>query len=224
MWQGGNQWSAWDGYLSFFEDVADLRLPVYEDYRHWRALSEHSGPRIIHPDFCMVSDRPEVLTVDAANLPHNDKGPFCRWRDGSALFAIHGVRVPAYVVEHPERITVQRIETEENAEVRRVMMERYGYERYILDSGAVMVQSDEFGTLYRKDFGPDEEPVLAVHVVNGTVETDGTRHKFVLPVHPECRPMLSGGAFGEPQSLTARNAVASTYGLRGEQYAPEIRT
>jgi hypothetical protein len=36
--------------------------------------------------------------------------------------------------------------------------------------------------------------------------------------------MLSDGAFGEPQSLTARNAVASTYGLRGEQYAPEIRT
>jgi hypothetical protein len=172
----------------------------------------------------MISDRPETLTVDAAGLPHNDSGPFCRWRDGSALYSIHGVRVPTWVVLHPERITPDAIEEEQNAEVRRVMMERYGYERYILDSGAVMVQSDECGTLYRKDFGPDEEPVLAVHVVNGTVEPDGTRHKFVLSVHPECRPMLSDGAFGEPQSLTARNAVASTYGLRGEQYAPEIRT
>ena len=38
------------------------------------------------------------------------------------------------------------------------------------------------------------------------------------------RPMLDGGQLGEPQALTARNAVASTFGLRGEQYEPIFET
>lgn len=36
--------------------------------------------------------------------------------------------------------------------------------------------------------------------------------------------MLDGGFFGEPQEMTAHNAVASTFGLRGEQYSPTIET
>jgi hypothetical protein len=36
--------------------------------------------------------------------------------------------------------------------------------------------------------------------------------------------MLDGGQFGEPQEMTAHNAVASTFGLRGEQYEPVMET
>jgi len=42
-----------------------------------------------------------------------------------------------------------------------------------------------------------------------------------VPVHPELRPMLGGDELGEPQELTARNAIASTFGKRGEVYRPE---
>jgi hypothetical protein len=99
MWQGGSQWSGYDSYLSFFQDVA--KLPIdYSAYRHWRTLAERSGPRIVHPDFCMISDRPELLTVDAQNRPHAEKGPFCRWRDGTELYSWHGVRVPAEWIIH----------------------------------------------------------------------------------------------------------------------------
>lgn len=94
MWQGGNQWSSYDACLSFFQDVA--KLPIdWSNYRHWRALAELSGPRIMHPDFCMISDRPELLLVDNNNRPHSEDGPFCRWRDGTALYSHHGTRVPA---------------------------------------------------------------------------------------------------------------------------------
>lgn len=99
MWQGGNQWPTWDSYLSFFQEVAELPID-YTHFRHWRVLAERSGPRIMHPDFCMISDRPELLTVDDRNRPHGEAGPFCRWRDGSALYSWHGTRVPArWIVE-----------------------------------------------------------------------------------------------------------------------------
>jgi hypothetical protein len=84
----------------------------------------------------MISDRPEKLTVDDLNLPHCDDGPFCRWRDGSALYSVHGVRVPWWVVEHPDRITIEHINKQDNAEIRRVMIERFGWPRYLAESGA----------------------------------------------------------------------------------------
>jgi hypothetical protein len=117
MRQGGNQWSYWDSYLTFFQDVAKLPLD-YSGYNHWRALSEHSGPRITHPDFCMISDRPEVLTVDDQNRPHNETGPFCRWRDGSALYSWHGARVPAKWIEDRANIDPNEVIRHENVELR----------------------------------------------------------------------------------------------------------
>ena len=63
-----------------------------------------------------------------------------------------------------------------------------------------------------------------VELTNSTVDSDGTRRTYHVPVEPSLRPMLANGALGEPQAMTALNAVASTYGLRGEQYLLEIET
>ncbi|MDE2436465.1 MAG: hypothetical protein KGM49_09410 [Sphingomonadales bacterium] len=117
MWSGGNQWGGYDAYLSFFQDVAQLPLD-YSAYNHWRALAEHSGPRIMHPDFCMISDRPEVLTVDAEDRPHGEAGPFCRWRDGSALYSWHGARVPARWIENRATLDPAEVLKEQNVELR----------------------------------------------------------------------------------------------------------
>jgi hypothetical protein len=38
------------------------------------------------------------------------------------------------------------------------------------------------------------------------------------------RPMLLNKQLGAPQAMTARNAVASTWGMRGEEFVPEVRT
>jgi hypothetical protein len=80
----------------------------------------------MHPDFCMISDRPAVLTVDSDNRPHNDDGPFCRWRDGTALYSIHGARVPAKVVERPGSLSFAEVRDEPDAEIRRHMLDRFG--------------------------------------------------------------------------------------------------
>ena len=48
--------------------------------------------------------------------------------------------------------------------------------------------------------------------------------EYSLRVDPQCRPLLQDGTKGEPQDMTARNAVASTFGMRGEQWGPEAQT
>jgi hypothetical protein len=142
MWSGGNQWSAWVSYLSFFRHVAGLNLKEYAAFDHYEQATIHSGPRMMHPDFCMVSDRPKTLKVDAQSQPHCEDGPSHEWRDGWRLWFWHGVRVPQHVIEAPETITVAEIQGEKNAEVRRVMVERMGAGKYLREVNPKVLDVD----------------------------------------------------------------------------------
>jgi hypothetical protein len=209
MWNGGNQWSGWVAYISFFRHVA--KLPIdYSKWEHYEAAAVHGGPRIMHKEFCMISDRPEVLTLDEQHRPHNDSGPFCQWRDGSCLYAIHGVRVPGWIVTHPQDITIETIDKETNQEIRRVMVDRYGTARYLIDSKAEEIHRDDWGILYRKDMGSGDEPLVMVKVVNSTPEPDGSRKDYFLRVPPDM--------------TTAREAVAWTFDKNQDEYNPEVMT
>jgi hypothetical protein len=233
MLNGGNQWSGWVVFLSFFRHVAKLKLD-YSKWQHYENAAVHSGPRYMHAKFCIVSDRPEHLMVDAQNRPHAEDGPFCRWRDGSRLYSVHGVRVPGWIVDHPERITVETIDAERNAEVRRVMIQKYGLARFVKDSGAVEVHRDEFGMLRRRKMPHEAEPLMTIEVVNSTPEPDGTFKVYTLRVHPELKPLppghLSANAKrqwldkAKPQALTAKAAVASTFGMTAAEYNPWVQT
>ncbi len=161
MWQGGNQWSAWDSFLSFFRHVAKLDID-YSKYEHWETLALRSGPRIMHPDFCMISDRPTVLSVDARNRPHCIDGPFCRWSDGSALFAIDGVRMPQWVAETPsEMLDIKEVMRLPNAEQRLVAIKKIGPERMLtaLNATSISKKADEY-ELYSVFLEGSEERLL----------------------------------------------------------------
>ncbi len=222
MWNGGSQWGQWVSFISFFRHVAKLELD-YSKWDHYETLAIISGPRIMHADFCMISDRPEILTVDEQNRPHNDDGPFCRWRDGTALYSVHGVRVPGWVVEHPDRITAETIENEKNVEVRRIMIEKFGLARYVQDAQfeELDVDKDPLGQprrLLRRD------DIVIVELTNSTIDANGSRRVYHIACESSLRPLLSNGELGDPQKLTALNAVASTYGMRGEEYILETET
>jgi len=186
-------------------------------------LAHSAGWFLPHANICWVSERHNILARDERGRLHSVTGPAVAYPDGWAIYAVHGVRVPADIITNPESVTAERIDKEQNAEVRRVMIERMGYERYILESGAQLLNTDEYGSLYRKELA-DDEPLVMVHVLNSTPEPDGTIKKYMLRCHPQLRPMLADGKLGAPQEMTAHNAVASTFGLRGEEYAPLVQT
>jgi hypothetical protein len=231
MWQGGNQWSAYDSYLSFFRHVA--RLPIdYSAWEHWETLSLHSGPRIMHPDFCMISDRPEILMVDGEHRPHRDDGPFCRWRDGAALYSVHGVRVPAWVIEQPEKLTEQHIEDETNAEVRRVMLDRFGLARWLTETGTTVVSEApadhpikglRSARLLRREVA-DDEVIVMVDLLNSTPEPDGSTKRYQLRVDPNAYDGRAGTNVLAAVASTWRGPDGALMFARPGDYAPEIET
>ena len=206
FWQGGNQWSGWDAFLSFFRHIVKLDIN-YTAYDAWETLSLHSGPRCIHAEFCIISDRPELLQVDGENRPHNADGPFCRWRDGTALYSFHGVRTPAWIINHPERLTAKAVLAEGNAEVRRVMVEKMGMEKFLINADAKCIHRHEMGDLFSIDLPNDPERVLrAVRV-----KDPSTERIYFLRVPPQIK--------------RADDAVAWTFGFdTAKEYRPIVET
>ena len=209
MYHGGNMWGQWDSYLTAARDILGLNLSVHAKCKYWEESAIHGSFRTMHSEFCIVSDFPEILKKDEQNRPHSDVGPSHRWRDGWELYHIHGVRVTKQIVDAPHTLTVQQIEIEENVEVRRVMIERFGQIRFLKESGAEAINNENMGgreyTLYRKQIQNDE-PILMVKCINATQEPDGSFHEYFIRVHPDTE--------------TALGAVAWTFGISQEEYAP----
>lgn len=180
--------------------------------------------------FVVTKDEIVALEKPVIHAPsgqfHSETGPAVSW-PGEQYYFWRGVRIPdSYVIEHPETITIADIDKERNQEVKRVKIERYGYERFMKDGGATKVAEDEYGVLWHRmllprapnrrmtrgqGFQPGDGDYLAmVEVVNGTPEPDGSIKHYWLRVPPDVR--------------TAKEAVAWTYGLTADQYNPVVRT
>ncbi|MEE1940714.1 hypothetical protein V1L54_15095 [Streptomyces sp. TRM 70361] len=157
----------------------------------------------------VVAERPLELHRDEVGRLDRGDGPALVFPDGFALHAWKGMPVPADFLASLDAITPERIRAEENAELRRVMLEHYGYDRYLAESGARPVHRDSTGVLWRIDLA-DDEPVLTVEVVNSTPEPDGSRRTYWLRVPPSVR--------------TAREGVAWTFGLEADGYEPVVQT
>ena len=145
--------------------------------------------------------------------------------DGLALWYYHGVKVPQHIIMAPEEITSDQILSEANQEVKTAMIAIMGYDRFIKELGAELVNQDKYGKLWRKEVPGLEEAFLVVEVMNSTIEPDGYYKPYFIPVHPELRPILEPDAsgvarYGEPQKLTAHAAVASTFGKYAHEYDP----
>ena len=89
---------------------------------------------------------------------HNETGPACA-NDVENLYFWHGVLVPAYAIVCPEWITLDEIKHETNEEVRRVLIERYGWPKYLKEVGAKLrsrrlnERDQQWEELYQLDDG-----------------------------------------------------------------------
>jgi len=210
LWQGGQE--RWLPFYSFpidavgehFYDPDTVRL-----LRSWTALLGNSVPFMPFSEVCFVSDQPLHLELDDRGRLHSAAGKAIGYPDGFYLYSWHGTTIPDFVIENPEQITTDRIASEDNVEVRRVLIERYGTAKYLHDCGTQEVHKDSFGVLYRK-FMENDEPIVMVAVTNSTPEADGSFHQYFLRVPPTIK--------------TAREAVAWTFSLDSSEYGPEFQT
>ena len=85
--------------------------------------------------YCVVSKNPTECNWED-DLLHNDTGPSVKWNDGYSLWSIGGVGVDEQIVMSPHTQTLEQIDKEENVEVKRIRIDRYGWETYLENKNA----------------------------------------------------------------------------------------
>lgn len=206
--------------LQFYRFGEEIDPNIYdkkdsEELHIWLDMCQDMHCGLFYNEIAFFCHRPTALNVDELGNLHCTDGPSLAYRDGTKFFDWHGVEVPEFVIMKPETITIDHIEKESNAEVRRVMVERFGLERFIKESGAKVIHKDkdpmngDQRILYRKEVEGDESIVM-VQVKNSTPEPDGSIKDYFIRV---------------PPTITkAGEAVAWTFGLKEEEYRPLVQT
>jgi hypothetical protein len=156
----------------------------------------------------MISDRPELLMVDDSDRPHAEDGPFCRWRDGSGVYAWHGTRLPKKWIEQRATIDPQIILAERNVEQRAAGAACIGWPRMLRHLPTTVIDADpdpSHGELIDISLKGVPEPgrFLKAHCPrNGTIVEGVPRTVMTVLEAQAWRVGLTASEFNYPQVRT----------------------
>lgn len=200
----GSHDAHWLGFYDFFGSVCGLACvaplqPLID-------LAHHCGWWIPYENVCILQHRHSELRRDEQGRLHNPDGPAVLYRDGWGVYAWHGVRLSPgneWIITDPAQLAPQRILDEQNAELRRVMLERYTPQKFIQEVNADKIDKNGDYVLYRAPF-PDE-PLMMLRCVDPS-----TGREYYLRVPPTMQ--------------SAWQAVAWTFGMDEAEYAPSAES
>lgn len=175
----GNHDASWLGFYEFMHEV--IGIDCSELAGLWR-LARACGWCWVYDEAAVITDRPTELHVDEQGNLHNENGPAINYADEFKMYFWHGVEVEEYIIERPEEITPEKITSERNAEVVRVMVDRYGAGKYMQEMKAQEVGEPFNGSqLYEMELH-DGTRMARVKAVNSTPEPDGSSKIYWLKV------------------------------------------
>jgi hypothetical protein len=218
-------WFHWAAWATFFRDVCKLELT--KDL--WPNVTAIEGAQSTawswwpQKHFVVVCDRPTQIHREQTGEPgwnshrlHNPTGPAIEFRDGWALWALGGVNVTEQIVMRPETLTLDDIWAETNAEVRRVMIDQIGWDRFVDMADLTLVHEEPDpgnpGHILQLFDLPErvyDEPVRLVLVTNASPERDGHRKRYGLTAPADCQ--------------TAAGAIAWTFNVPEADYRQLVR-
>lgn len=205
-YQGGAMWPAFKASLRGYREVLGLDLPAFEKGQIWVDCME-GGMRVLHEDFCVVTDHPEFIKIDDERRAHCEDGPSHRWRDGWSLYHWHGVAIPEEWMTTPGALAPEVALEQRDTDLRSAACEILGWAAILqgLSAKTIDEHSDPMiGKLVSVDLPEAPESVFLI------VEC-GTKREFAIPVPRDTR--------------TALEAQAAIHNLPMDEFIiPEVRT
>ncbi|MFB2981351.1 DUF6745 domain-containing protein [Microseira sp. BLCC-F43] len=148
--------------------ISVLNLPY--DPSVWdtlQFLAQNCGSMIFpYKETCLVCDRPRILSFDNQQRLHAEGAPAIQFADGFSVYAYHGVRLPEkYGKIHPNQWQAEWLLSENNAELRRVLIQGIGYARICQELQATELDNWQEYTLLKIDLNVDVEPIYLLKMI-----------------------------------------------------------
>ena len=196
-------------WLSTYDVLKDVGVKGAEVLEPLMRLAANIGWWWPFVGLCIVSERPTEIHFDDRGNLHSVTGHAIAYADSFALYAVHGVRVPERVVLGT--YSVEDALREQNSEVKRIMIELMGYDRFFGEAGGTIVHRDIDGYDHPRE-------LISVPMVEAAAG-------HIMAVHVICPTTGRHYFLGVPASVkTCQEAVASTFGKGPTEYAPEVES
>ncbi|MBD1838778.1 leucine-rich repeat domain-containing protein [Coleofasciculus sp. FACHB-501] len=154
-------------------------------------LFEHCGLIFPFEKVCVVCDRPTKILLDNQNRLHAEGEAVIQFADGwHTEYYYHGVKLPEkYGKLHPDQWQVQWLLEEDNAELRRVLIQGIGYARICQELQATELDSWQEYTLlkfdayidgFQADDSEDDEKE-PIHLLKMACPSTGFIHAMRVP-------------------------------------------
>jgi hypothetical protein len=182
------------GWISFYSFCEEIGVKYTSEQSGWlaahRDVVKHCGWWWAFNEIVVISDRPTFQSVDGQGRLHNETRAAMQFADGYSLWSWNGTRVSEEVITtDPTTWDAKRILNEPNSEVRRVMVERLGWDQFVATANLQLVDrqpdpaNDGYDIeLYDVPQRIYDEAVRVILVTNASPERDGTRRRFGLTV------------------------------------------
>ena len=156
-------------------------------------LFEQSGWIFPFEKVCVVCDRPTKLSLDSQDRLHAEGEPAIQFADGwHTGYYYHGVKLPEkYGKLHPHQWQAQWILEEDNAELRRILIQGIGYARICQELQATELDFWQEYTLLKLDadidgfqrnaFDDDAPQKEPIHLLKMTCPSTGFIHAMRVP-------------------------------------------
>lgn len=224
----GSQDSNWLGYYDMIgaEGVKPAsELKEVEPYIH---LAKLVGWFATFSECVFICHRASVLTVDDTGELHNETGPAMAFTDGLAMYAWHGRVIPKtheYVIKAPETLTVDAINSEQNLELKRIMIDKFTEKRYWEENRAESIAKDEYGESLQFKVPNTTATIVSTRVVDASPRPNGEREVYYVPGRADAAPLYENGERGKAQpKVTAKALVAASFGMTEDEYHPLTET
>lgn len=186
-WSDGNWLAADDYYCKYVAKAEEADKP--HPIRFLKEFARNAFALATFEKVAFVIERPcKIVYRDQASVLqwHNTDGAVLEWPDGEKIYAIEGFFVDEQLVMWPETQTMEQIHKERNLELRRIRIERYGWEKYLAVSKAKVIdkrRNDVDGGCYE---ALCDVPELETRVLLCTCPTGRVFNLLVPSSTPTC--------------------------------------
>ena len=210
----GSQDAHWLGFYDFFLEA--MNLDCAQKLKPLMSLALDCGWWIPRENICLLSEKPTRCLLQDGVI-HAEDGPAIAYKDGFSAWAINGVRVDEQVVMRPEAQTLDQINNEDNEEVKRIRIERYGWTKYLAESNAKVLDTKvvqlNSGTTWMESLMTlDDLSVLCTY-------DPSTGRPYALEVDPDCKTCEQAQRY-----LQAPDEAFSGFTFRPVETYPVLRT
>jgi hypothetical protein len=178
-------WAAYGSFLDFCISVLNLPHSYGRNWIVFQSIVRDCGLIYPYDKVCIVCEKPIALSVDSNHRLHAEGTPAVQFADGVSIYAYHGVILPEWYGRlHPHQWQSKWVLKEQNAEVRRALIQGITYDRICQELAVTELDSWQEYTLLSIEFKDDFDDVgnpKPVYLLKMTCPSTGFIHALRVP-------------------------------------------